>query len=101
MATEHPDMTDQVIQYATGLWGEEAASEVDNDVKDRILSRPRAKEFATWRPPEPSLEEVRNKLGGPNLGDDELLMRYVLVPHARQLVDVFLDDGSHFLHLIS
>jgi oxaloacetate decarboxylase (Na+ extruding) subunit alpha len=73
----YAQVTDQVIQYATGLWGKEAASEVDNDVRDRILSRPRAKEFAGWQPPEPSLEEVRNKLGGPSLGDDELLMRYV------------------------
>jgi oxaloacetate decarboxylase alpha subunit len=70
-------VTDQVIQYATGLWGEEAASEVDANVKDRILSRPRAREFAHWQPPEPSLEEVRSKLGGSALGDDELLMRYV------------------------
>ena len=70
-------VTDQVIQYATGLWGEEAASEVEGNVKDRILNRPRAKEFAGWQPPQPSLEEVRNKLGGPSLGDDELLMRYV------------------------
>ncbi len=70
-------VTDQVIQYATGLWGEEAASEVEPDVKDKILNRPRAAEFAVWHPPQPTLEEVRNKLGGPNLGDDELLMRYV------------------------
>jgi len=73
----YAQVTDQVIQYATGLWGEEAASEVDAAVKDRILDRPRAKEFAHWKPPEPTLEEVRNKLGGPSLGDDELLMRYV------------------------
>ena len=70
-------VTDQVIQYATGLWGQEAASEVEGNVKDRILNRPRAKEFAGWQPAQPSLEEVRNKLGGPSLGDDELLMRYV------------------------
>ncbi|HEX2226288.1 MAG TPA: hypothetical protein VHM64_04055 [Candidatus Binatia bacterium] len=73
----YAQVTDQVIQYATGFWGEEAASGVDENVKDRILSRPRAKEFANWQPPEPSIEEVRNKLGGPDLGDDELLMRYV------------------------
>jgi oxaloacetate decarboxylase alpha subunit len=71
------EVTDQVIQYATGLWGEEAASEVDADIRDRILNRPRAREFAHWQPPEPTIEEVRNKLGGPSLGDDELLMRYV------------------------
>jgi len=73
----YAQVTDQVIQYAMGLWGEEAASEVETNVKDKILSRPRAKEFAGWQPPQPSLEEMRSKLGGPSLGDDELLMRYV------------------------
>ncbi|MBI2365438.1 MAG: carboxylase [Deltaproteobacteria bacterium] len=73
----YAQVTDQVIQYAMGLWGEEAASEVAPNVKDKILNRPRAKEFAGWQPPQPSLEEMRSKLGGPSLGDDELLMRYV------------------------
>ncbi|HWH77755.1 MAG TPA: hypothetical protein VNT76_10310, partial [Candidatus Binatus sp.] len=71
-------VTDQVIQYAIGQWGEEAASEVDAAVKAKILDRPRAKEFVDWRPPQPSIDEVRNKLGGPSLKDDELLMRYVV-----------------------
>ena len=70
-------VTDQVIQYASGFWGAEAASEMDPNVKDRILNRSRAQEFAKWEPPQPSIEELRNKLGGPNLSDDELLMRYV------------------------
>lgn len=38
----------------------------------------RAKEFAHWEPPQPSIEELRRKLGAPSLGDDELLMRYVV-----------------------
>ena len=71
-------VTDQVLQYAIGQWGEEAASEVDPAVKAKILDRPRAKEFANWQPAQPSLEEVRGKLGGPTLQDDELLMRYVV-----------------------
>lgn len=73
----YTQVTDQVIQYATGLWGEEAASEVDPNIKDKILNRPRAKEFAGWQSPQPSLETMRSKLGGPSLADDELLMRYV------------------------
>jgi oxaloacetate decarboxylase (Na+ extruding) subunit alpha len=73
----YTQVTDQVIQYAIGLWGEEAASEVNPNVKDKILDRPRAKEFAAWNPPQPSIEALRNKLGGPTLTDDELLMRYV------------------------
>jgi oxaloacetate decarboxylase alpha subunit len=74
----YAQVTDQVIQYALGIWGAEAVSEVDPNIKDKILDRPRAKEFAAWQPPQPSIEEVRSKLGGPSLSDDELLMRYVV-----------------------
>jgi oxaloacetate decarboxylase alpha subunit len=74
----YAEVTDQVIQYAAGLWGEKAASEVDAVVKAKILDRPRAKEFAAWQPPEVPIQELRSKLGGPSLSDDELLMRYVV-----------------------
>src|SRR5262245_1707880 len=74
----YAQVTDQVIQYACGFWGKDAAAEVDASVKAKILDRPRAKEFARWQPPEPTIEEVRSKLGGPSLSDDELLMRYVV-----------------------
>jgi oxaloacetate decarboxylase alpha subunit len=87
----YAEVTDQVIQYAIGLWGEEAASEVEPNIKDKILDRPRAREFAGWLPPQPSLAEVRSKLGGPNLSDDELLMRYVA---GNEDVDAMLAAGA-------
>jgi oxaloacetate decarboxylase alpha subunit len=74
----YAQVTDQVIQYATGHWGKQAAAEVDPTIKARILDRSRAKEFAQWQPPQPTIEELRRKLGGPRLSDDELLMRYVV-----------------------
>jgi oxaloacetate decarboxylase (Na+ extruding) subunit alpha len=74
----YTQVTDQVIQYATGLWGEEAASEVDPAIKDRLLGGPRAKEFASWVPPQPTLQEVRDKFGGSIVSDDQLLMYYVV-----------------------
>jgi oxaloacetate decarboxylase alpha subunit len=74
----YKQVTDQVLQYALGYWGAEAANEVDANIKDKFLDRPRAKEFAGWQPPQPSLAEVRAKLGGPGVSDDELLMRYVV-----------------------
>ena len=46
------------------------------DVKDKILSRSRAKEMAKWTPSEPSLKEMRRKLGGRGVSDDEMLLRY-------------------------
>jgi oxaloacetate decarboxylase alpha subunit len=69
------EVTDQVIQYALGLWGKEGALLMDPDVKDRILSRPRAKKWANWEPPDPSLGEVRRKFGAPGVSDEELLLR--------------------------
>jgi oxaloacetate decarboxylase (Na+ extruding) subunit alpha len=71
----YKEVTDQVMQYALGLWGEEAPSLMDRDVKDKILSRSRAKEWQHWQPPDPSLKEVRSRFGGPAVADDELLLR--------------------------
>jgi len=71
-------ITDEIIQYTLGHWGKEAADNINPDIKDRILSHPRAKELMKWEPPEPSIEEVRQKLGGPNVSDEELLLRYMM-----------------------
>jgi oxaloacetate decarboxylase alpha subunit len=76
LGERYKEVTDEVIQYVLGLWGEEESSSVDPDVKDKILSRSRAKEMAKWIPPEPSLKEMRRKLGGRGVSDDELLLRY-------------------------
>ena len=46
------------------------------DVRYRIVSTPRAKTLANWRPPDASLREVRRKYGGPGVSDDDLLLRY-------------------------
>jgi oxaloacetate decarboxylase alpha subunit len=74
----YKQVTDQVLQYALGYWGAEAVDEVEASIKDKLLDRPRAKEFSRWERPQPSLAEVRAKLGGPGVSDDELLMRYVV-----------------------
>jgi oxaloacetate decarboxylase alpha subunit len=71
----YKEVTDQVIQYALGLWGKEAPSLMEPNVKDKILNRGRAKEWQSWEPPEPSLAEVRRKFGGPSLSDEDLLLR--------------------------
>jgi oxaloacetate decarboxylase (Na+ extruding) subunit alpha len=69
-------VADEVIQYALGLWGEEESAAMDTNIKDRILDRPRARELAEWKPPQPSLKKVREQLGGPSVSDDDLLLRY-------------------------
>jgi oxaloacetate decarboxylase alpha subunit len=73
----YKQVTDQVIQYALGLWGKEGAALMDPNVKDRILGRPRAKELGDWKPPQPTLKELRGKFGGSGVSDEELLLRYI------------------------
>ena len=72
------EVTDQIIQYALGLWGREGAETMDPDVRHKILDRPRGKEMAEWEPPDLTIEEVRRKLGGAGVTDEELLLRWML-----------------------
>ncbi len=74
----YKQVTDSVIQYALGRWGKEGSSTMDPNVKDKILSRSRAKELARWEPPEPSIQELRRKLGGRGVSDEDLMLRLIL-----------------------
>jgi oxaloacetate decarboxylase alpha subunit len=76
----YKEVTDQVIQYALGLWGQEGAEYMDPDVKAKILNRPRAREMEKFEVPNVSLEDVRKTYGGPNLSDEELILRYYAGP---------------------
>ena len=78
LGARYKEVTDQVIQYALGLWGKEGADTMDPNVKDKILGRPRARELARWEPPEPSIREIRSKMGGAGVTDEELLLRWAL-----------------------
>ena len=87
----YKEVTDQAIQYSLGHWGKEAPTVMDACVKDKILSRPRAKEWANWSAPEMSLPEVRRKVGGSNVSDEELVLRVVAGDPA---VDAMLAAGA-------
>ena len=75
LGERYKQVSDQSIQYALGIWGREGAELMDPDVKDKILSRPRAKAWTKWEQPEPSLAELRSQLGGPSISDEELVLR--------------------------
>ena len=74
----YKEVTDQIIQYALGYWGREGAELLDPTVKAKILDRPRAKEWAQWQPPEPTVAEVRKKMNAEAVSDEELLLRWNL-----------------------
>src|SRR4026208_755936 len=72
----YKEVTDQIIQYALGYWGNEGAALMAPEVKAKILARPRAKEWAERPPPEPSVAELRKRMNAENISDEELLLRW-------------------------
>lgn len=78
----YKQLTDEIVQYAMGLWGDVERDAIEPNLRDRILASPRARELAGWTPPEPTVDEMRQVLGGPSLSDDELLLRYFAGAHA-------------------
>jgi oxaloacetate decarboxylase alpha subunit len=71
------EITDQVIEYALGRYGEEATTAMNPDVRDMILDRPRARELAKREQPDVSLDEMRRTYGGPGVSDEDLLLRWL------------------------
>ncbi|MDP6175757.1 MAG: hypothetical protein QGF09_16470, partial [Rhodospirillales bacterium] len=76
MGERYKQISDQVIQYAMGFWGEEERGAVDKNLLDRICTSPRARELEGWQIPEPSIEEVRKQMGGTDLDGDEFLLHF-------------------------
>jgi biotin carboxyl carrier protein len=75
----YKQIPDEVIKYVMGYYGEPAAP-IDQNIVDRVMSLPRAKQFVNWRPEgyDKSIEEFRREIG-PELSDDELLLK-ILIP---------------------
>ena len=96
LGERYKEVTDQVIQYALGLWGKEGSDAMDAAVKAKILHRARAREIEKIAYPEPTLEEVRRQYGGADLSDEELLLRFYAGP---EFVDAlkFAPPRKHYL----
>ena len=70
---------DELILFAQGTFGEDSGyTLMDGNLKDKLLSLPRAAELAAREKPNVSLKDLREKLGGPSLSDEELVLRYVM-----------------------
>jgi oxaloacetate decarboxylase alpha subunit len=74
----YKEVTDQVIKFALGHAGAEGARDMDPNVKHKILDRPRAKEWAKWRPDDPSADDMRRRLNAEGTSDEELLLRWIV-----------------------
>ena len=83
-------VSDEVIRYALGEYGEEAVTVMDPDIRDRILDRPRAKEMQQRQREEPTLDELRQRVGR-KVSDEELVTRWYAGESASS---AFVDEGQ-------
>ena len=74
----YKEVTDQVIRYALGHFGEEAVTAMDQNVRARILDRPRANEIKAQTRQFPTLAEMRRDLDAETVSEEELLLRWLL-----------------------
>jgi len=74
----YKEVTDQVIRYALGHFGEGAVTAMDQEVRAKILDRPRAKEIIAQTREHPTIDDMRRDLGGPGVSDEELVLRWLL-----------------------
>jgi oxaloacetate decarboxylase (Na+ extruding) subunit alpha len=88
----YSNVSDQVIRYVIGRFGRPTAP-LDENVKERILSRPRARELLAEPPPLP-LAELRKRFSS-SISDDELLLRAVM---PAEQIDAMLAAGSGMRH---
>ncbi len=83
---------DEIIRYVLGRFGRPTAP-VDPDVRDRILSSPRAREIQA-EPPPMSLKDMRRQFPA-SISDDEFLLRAVM---PAQQVDAMIAAGPSGRH---
>ena len=68
----YDNVSDQVIRYVLGMFGR-PIRDVDPNIKDKILDRPRAREIMN-EPPPLAPEELRKRFK-PGISDEEFLLR--------------------------
>jgi oxaloacetate decarboxylase alpha subunit len=76
VGARYKEVTDEVLLYALGFWGEEEAQAIEANLKDRLVHSPRAKELRANKGDDPTVDEFRQRFGGASVSDDEKLLRY-------------------------
>jgi oxaloacetate decarboxylase alpha subunit len=70
---------DEVIQFAQGVYGKDSGyTWMDQNLKDRLIAMPRAAELTAQRKPKVTLKDLRDKLGGPGVSDEEFVLRFIM-----------------------
>lgn len=67
-----------VMEYVAGYFGP-SPMPIDPNVYDKITSFPKVKKMMAEEFPQPSVEELRRQMGaGPDMSDEEFLLRYAM-----------------------
>lgn len=78
----YKQIIDEIILFAYGVFGEDSGYPwMDQNLKDRCLSLPRAKEvYERYKQSSADvpLKKIREQLGDPYLSDEELVLRYIM-----------------------
>lgn len=70
---------DELILFAQGVYGEDSGYPwMDQNLRDQLLNSPRARELAARPRSDTPLKDIRAELGGPNLSDEDLLLRFIM-----------------------
>ena len=71
---------DELIQYAAGVFNEDSGyTWMDENLKDKFLSMPRAKELSLNNyPDDMPIHKVKEQFGSAHMSDEELLMRFIM-----------------------
>ncbi len=72
----YAQVSDELIQFALGYWGEEERDGMDPAVRAIVLDRPRARELSRLPPAQPTLDEIRQQFSNSKMSDDDLLLCY-------------------------
>jgi len=70
---------DELILFAQGVYGEDSGfTWMDQNLKDKLLSLPRARELSAPKNSDISLKKLREQFGGAGVSDEEFLLRYIM-----------------------
>jgi len=72
-------VVDELILFAQGVYGEDSGYPwMDENLRDKLLGMPRAKELTTRPRLDLPLKKIREKLGGKGVSDEDLLLRFIM-----------------------
>lgn len=101
-------VSDELIQYALGLWGEDESRAIDPNIRDLVTSMPRAKAFIGQEYIEPCMSELRKIYGGPGVSDEDFLLNFftsiddvVAMRKAEKKGRFFLNESQNLHALIN